>query len=130
MRRNNVRVTRLLNEAKKTSEQSNHQHQIGCIIVKGGNILSRGFNQVRYSKRGCSFTNYPESLHAERAATRNLSREALRGSTVFVYRRGKEGSGRNAKPCRFCEDLLRFVGIKTCYYSDETSPTGYSKIKI
>ena len=124
------RILRMFKQAEREAERSIHQHPVGCIIAKGSNIIARGHNQVRYKGRGKRFTNYAESLHAERDATSKVSKEYIQGATAYVYRKGKRGTARLSKPCEHCRKLFELLGIKTVYYTDPENPAGYGELRL
>lgn len=106
--------------AKKVAKNSEHsQHRLGAVIVKGGNILATGYNQLRYTRELGSNT-----LHAEEAAIlkllngRDLGK--LPGSTIYVSRTTKGGHSGLARPCHRCAALIRAVGISTICYTTDT----------
>ena len=105
-----------LKHAWKQANQSKFTRaRMGAVIVKGGRILSSGYNQTRYSR--LSARNQYESIHAEEAAIlRILSKpnglQLLAGATIYVTRIKKDGSTGLAKPCESCQDLINSVGIK------------------
>lgn len=105
-----------LNNARKEAEKSTfNRARVGAIIVKGGRILSSGYNQTRYSK--LSARNQYKSIHAEEACIIKLLRkpnglQMLAGATIYITRIKKDGSTGLAKPCKTCQDLINSVGIK------------------
>lgn len=106
--------------AAKESEKSEHnQHRLGAVIVKSGNVLSTGYNQLRYSS--VLRTN---TIHAEEAAILKLLNGRdfghLPGSSLFVFRHTKGGNRGLARPCSRCMDLIRSVGITKIYYTTDS----------
>ncbi len=90
---------------KKALEYTLARHRVGCVVVKGGKIISVEHNL--YTK------------HAEERATNKVWRSELVGATVYVARplyNDKVLIGL-AKPCADCEKLLRELGIKKVVYS-------------
>ena len=117
-----MRHTRGLNYAKRTSRRSNHEFRIGACVCKGAIIKSRGFNQIRLSRIGLSFTNYPESLHAERHACSQLPREEIAGCDIYIWREYKDGRPANASPCNHCRELLKELRVKRAIYTTGEYP--------
>jgi len=114
--------------AKKEALKSTFgQHRLGAVIVKGGRILSTGFNQRRPS----SFLRQ-ETLHAEEAAILKLLKENrmadLAGSTLYVTRFTRGGSVGMAKPCSRCFDLCCSVGVRQIHYTTNGQETGIIKL--
>lgn len=98
------------------------QHRLGAVVVKGGNILSTGYNQLRPSRLIGTAT-----LHAEAAAILELLKnqrqhEAI-GAVIYVSRWTRGGRIGLAKPCDKCMDLLRSVGISTVYFTTDDQVT-------
>ena len=87
-----------------------HRHNISAMIVKGGQIVSRGVN--RHHRDG--------SIHAEVSAlTQMIRRKASpEGCEIHVYRFMADGSYGLAKPCQACQRALLEAGIKRVWYSD------------
>lgn len=102
--------------AKAVSKRSDHHsHQMGCVIVQKNRVVSVGFNQMKTSPR----VNHPfKHLHAESHAILGTPLSELKGATAYIYREHKGGSPALARPCQFCEKMLRLVGIKKVCYTD------------
>ena len=115
--------------AKKESKKSKHLHKVGCVIAKGNRILSKGYNQVRHASTGKRYTNYPESLHAERDACRKVPKKLLKGATAYIYRESNVGNPMLARSCSYCERLLISVGISKIVYTIN-SPPYYAEYKL
>lgn len=102
--------------SKEAAKSQHRQHKVGAVIVKGGNIVSVGYNQIRPS----SFLRTP-TLHAEAAAILKLLKEGrlstLAGSEIYVTRFTRGGSVGIAKPCGACRDLISSVGISRIHYT-------------
>jgi deoxycytidylate deaminase len=108
--------------ASKEAAKSQHKHRLGAVIVKGGRILSTGFNSLRPSRVIKSLT-----LHAEAAAILKLLKEgrlaSLAGSEIYVTRFTAGGAVGLAKPCMDCNALIRSVGIRKVHYTDSMGGT-------
>lgn len=107
-----------------------------AIIVRGGNILSVGFNGnktssfveyytdlVRGSKR-----NYRISCHAEMAAIAKVRRKTdLTGCSLYVVRRSfleSKDMFAMSRPCCVCSTILPDFGIRKAYYSIDNHTYG------
>lgn len=109
-------MSRKSNEHKaiKQASLSTFRQQVGAIIVKGGNVISTGYNKTRYSKKtGKKWT----SIHAEEdailsAMAKPNGLKRLAGSTLYVSRILKNGQTALAKPCATCQQLINAVHIK------------------
>lgn len=104
-----------LKQAQKQAVNSSFARaRIGAVIVKGGRVLSTGYNELRYSKRN----GRPwASVHAEEMAIVKLLKQPnglkiLAGSVLYVSRIKKDGNVAEAKPCLECQELIDAVGIK------------------
>lgn len=92
------------------------------IYDKRGNILSIGKNsyvkthplQAWYARRLGEPTKI--FLHAELAAIIKC-RKATSASRIAVFRYGKDGTPRNARPCRICTQAIKEFGIKEIEYT-------------
>ena len=107
--------------ARKQAEQSQFKRaRVGAVIVKGGRVLSCGFNEIRHHKL-LSEKPYPESTHAEEAAIVRLLQKRrqhdLVGADIYVCRINRAGESRLARPCSNCERLIRSVGIRNVYWT-------------
>jgi deoxycytidylate deaminase len=87
--------------AYKTTEKSNHpKHQLGCVITRGGAVLSVAANRWDWGK--C----------CERRAIRPHC--DYRGAVLIVVRSNKKMS----KPCSACRIAIEKAGIKKIVYID------------
>jgi len=107
-----------------------------AIIVKGGKILSTGFNKKatnafveHFADRARGHRDYCMSTHAEQdAVLRARGKIDLRGSKIFVARIKTSGGMGMARPCSMCEHVLYNYGISKAYYS--ISDTEFGEMKI
>ena len=90
----------------KAAYKSNHkQHRIGCVLIKGGSIISRGWNSSH--------------IHSEHAMLNRAWRQTdLAGGLVAIVRIRKDGTLGNSKPCKLCVDRLIQAGIKRVLFSN------------
>lgn len=87
--------------------------QVGCVIVKGGNIISIGYNGTPAGEDNCcedetgELTKY-NVIHAEDNALRKLmvSHESSVGADVYC----------TLMPCERCASLLLSAKIKRLFY--------------
>lgn len=102
---------------------------MGCVIVKSGRIISSGYNSV-----GChnvnSYRKCRNSVHAEQHAIQRLLGQPslLFGATLYVSRVANSGRLLLARPCPFCMNLIRSVGIKKVFYSDSNGSITMEKV--
>ena len=113
--------------ARQAKRSQFKQHKVGAVIVKGGNILSTGFNSIRPSK-----ILGTKTLHAEAAAVLQLLKQRrlhdLAGSEIYVTRFTRGGRVGMAKPCSACQQLLQSVGIQRVTYTDGNGDTVVEKL--
>lgn len=110
--------------AKRASAHSNHpDHPMGSVIVRGNKVISIGFNSCKTHTRS---THPFKGTHAELSAILK-AREDVRGCSIYIYRATKNGNLGLAKPCQWCQTMLKEAGITTWYYSDVG---GYKEEKV
>ena len=107
-----------LNMAQEWSQLSKAvRKQVGCLIVKDGQIISDGYNGTPHGfDNKCEFdTRFgletkPEVLHAESNALMKLAKstQSSIGSTVYV----------TISPCFDCAKLMIQGGIERIVYRD------------
>ena len=93
-----------------------------CVIFSnGGRIISKGHNGIRSSAQiKDKFKKWNNSLHAEQAALMNIDWNKVKGCSALILKVSKtKHQLSNAKCCPMCEEMLRHVGIKNIYYSNE-----------
>lgn len=118
-------VHRLASKAALNSEH--RQHRMGAVIVKGGRVLSTGYNQLRPSK--LIGTN---TLHAEAHAVLKLLKDNrlhdLVGSDCYVTRFTRGGRVGMSRPCPHCMELLRSSGVRRVYFTTDNEQTLMEKL--
>lgn len=125
------RVKRYLTLAAREAHRSPMKFRHGAVLVKGGRLLSKGFNHYRTTIGGESYC----STHAEMETLRKLGRHkegirAAKGSDLFVVRMGKDGLlRRNSKPCPICVEWMHRYGVNRVYYTvgDAKNEYGYTE---
>ncbi len=90
---------------------------MGAVILKNGNPISVGFNQVKTNPDG-----WWKGLHAEVHAIKNAGKARLKKASIFVYRETRDGEIANARPCPRCMDALRENGFKWVFYTTDNYP--------
>lgn len=111
----------ILKLAIEEAERSDYRFRIGAVVFKGSRIMSSGHNGIRSSRIHPLHKQYNNSLHAEQDAILNVKDwSTLKGCSILVIKISKsKGIMSMGKPCDMCQSLLRHVGIKTMYYSNE-----------
>lgn len=119
------------NIAKEISKMSDfHGAHVGAVVVDGKTIISSDFNssktrplQYKYNIYR-NFSNYKDSIssqHAEIGALSRLIGKEINWSkiVIYTYRELKDGTIGCSRPCMACMTLIKKLGIKTVYYTDE-----------
>tara|TARA_B100001123_G_C14820519_1_gene831996 strand:- start:93 stop:524 length:432 start_codon:yes stop_codon:yes gene_type:complete len=92
--------------------------QVGCLVVKGGRIISDGYNGTPHGfDNECEFVTRfgyetkPEVLHAESNALTKLAKstQSSEGSTVYI----------TLSPCFDCAKLMIQSGIIRVVFCEE-----------
>ena len=119
--------------AKAMAELSDFkQHHIGCVAVWKHKIVSSGYNSYKTNPKQKELNIHrfdadtPATVHAELSCLLPLiNRRDINFSDVslYIYREYKSGKLALARPCASCEALLRSLGIRNVYY---TNDGGYS----
>lgn len=108
--------------AKTALHSTFKQHRVGAVLVKGGNILSTGFN----TRQPSSVLGTP-TRHAEASCILKLMKEQrqheLVGSSIYVTRFTAGGRVGLARPCNACMGLIQASGIKRIYYTTNEGTT-------
>jgi deoxycytidylate deaminase len=100
--------------AKKISKLSDHKNfHIGCVIVRGGKVISVGTNKVKTHPK----SRHPFfSLHAEMAAIL-LAKQDLKHCEMYVFRALRDSTLALSKPCQYCLEMITEAGIKEVHYT-------------
>lgn len=111
----------VLKLALEEAELSTYRFRIGAVIFKGSRIIASGHNGIRSSRIHPLHKHYNNSLHAEQDAILNVKDwSTLKGYSILVIKISKtKGILSMARPCEMCQQLLKHVGIKTMYFSNE-----------
>ncbi len=116
---------------------SKQDFRLSAVIVRGGNVVSTGFNKhntnsfvEHYTDIARGPRSYCLSTHAEMdAVLKGRERTNLRGCKIFVCRvRNDNNSLGMARPCVICQHVLYNYGIKRAYYSIDNNTYGVMKI--
>ena len=123
--------------AKAISELSDYkQHHLGCVAIYRHKIISSGFNSnktnpVQKRLNVCRFAeDTPHTLHSEVSCLLPLiSRRDISFSCVqlYIWRSHIDGTPAMARPCKSCMQLIKELGIRHIYY---TNDGGYSHEEI
>ena len=107
--------------------------KIGSVLVKNKDVVSVGQNmlkthpaQHRYNK--CLPYDMPiDRVHSEINCISKARPDLLRGSTLYIFRRDRNGNTAMCRPCNACMQAIRDAGIKDIYYS---TSSGYNYERI
>ena len=95
-----MKTERFLRIAEKVARNSKHpQHHLGCVIARGGQVLSLAANES--VGRG----------HAEERACKRDGR--YKGATAYVVRLN---GCKTSKPCDKCQQILKDAGIASIVF--------------
>lgn len=99
------------------AEQSSCRMKHGSVIVKGGRVISTGFNKERNHPMYVSSEHIKTdcSVHAEIDALKKAKDAS--GATVYVARVNRKGQARDSRPCNRCYKSLIDSGIKKIIYT-------------
>ena len=102
--------------------------KVGCVAVYGHRIISSGFNtsktdpiQKRYNRYRFA-EDTPAATHAEIMCLKPLMGRNdidFKNVDLYVYRAYKNGDTAIARPCLSCMQLVRDLGIRNIYYTNE-----------
>ena len=108
---------RIVALAEAAALRSSWQWKVGCVIYKGSRILGVGTNShLRTSPR--SFHPH-KARHAEFNALIQVPISDLKGSSLYVYRVGRDGLQHNSKPCEACQKMIIWAEIKKVEWSQD-----------
>lgn len=104
------RVARIL------AEKSNCRFRLGAVVYDGKRILGGGFNENKTHPKSPS----PYKIvHAEFSAALSSRQTSFRNVSLYVHRLKKNGGQGLAKPCEHCTIMLKQLGLKEVFYSND-----------
>jgi deoxycytidylate deaminase len=107
----------ILRQIKREASKATMRYQLGAVVVRGGRIISTGYNQHRHVDLPAAWSKREDTICAERDALRKCLHKA-KGATVYVGKHTPGGRMRMARPCAACVAMMRDAGIKKIYYTD------------
>ena len=114
---------------KKAAKSEFYRARMGAVVANKSRVLSTGINEVRYYRSCPTPRKWEDSLHAEQSAILKLlnsnRQHELIGATVFISRISRSGTPMLAKPCEYCQELIKAVGIKRVVYTTEDGVESY-----
>lgn len=117
-----------LKVAESVANNSTYKRiHIGAILVNKNKIISSGYNhnkthpiQKLYNEKYLTYQKIKgDKLHAEIDTLIKINKKESIGSTLYVFRRGKDNIYRLAKPCKACMQCIFDYGIKRIVYTIE-----------
>ncbi len=110
--------------ASKEAIKSPLRCKHGCVIVKYGKIIAKGFNNYRgYNKYGTCLYNQRRTIHAENAAINNCGdRNKLQNADLYIIRYDPISNEICfSAPCHNCIQLIiscmKKYRLRNVYYS-------------
>jgi len=92
--------------AKRAAMESTYgKLRHGAVVVKGGSIVSFGFNKANHCQFGKRFRHRDRgdaTQHAEISAILGIPRSTTQGADLYVVRINNYCQWRMSKPCHMC----------------------------
>ncbi len=106
-----------IGRAVAVSERSDHiKWQLGAVIAKGNRVVSSAPNKFR----NAPFIDHEHAtVHAEANAIKAAGNRDLRGATIYVARKSRNGEAALARPCKNCMKTIVAAGIKEIVYTND-----------
>lgn len=115
--------------AEKEAEKSEYPRiNIGAVLVVGNYLVGKGFNQKKSHPMQAEYNGTYKDwdsnhyLHAEIHSLIQSGRESVKGGDCYVFRKDRNGTLADSRPCISCWNALKDAGIERVYY---TTPSGY-----
>jgi deoxycytidylate deaminase len=114
-------IGRLSKIAEKISKRSDFKYKLGAVLLDKSRIISVGYNKNKSHTVARKYFCHG-TIHAEIDAVLKSPRKNLEGTTIFVFRRDRNGAMALAKPCPQCAMVLQEYGVKFAVWSTSTFP--------
>jgi deoxycytidylate deaminase len=110
---------KFLSIASNECIKSNMLMRHGCVAVLNGNIIAKGYNNLRTYSRDRFLNNTSFACHAEVDVLRKIVKKNIKKNKIVLYvvRLNKSGLYMNSKPCIDCIKLIKKYNIKKIVYS-------------
>lgn len=105
-----------LDRALALAALSDMKQRHGALIVKGGRVVSFGFNTFRNLPHH-DMPGFDYTYHAEDSALRQVGPADLNGAKIYVARLSRLGLPALSRPCDNCMAHILKVGIKEVIYT-------------
>lgn len=96
-------------ELASENERNHHGSPFGAIVVKDGEVIGRGVNEVLATNDP---TNHAE-IQAVREACKTLNTTNLDGCEIYA----------STEPCPMCLSAIYLTKINTVYFSNPSNPS-------
>ena len=122
-------LERAIKSALKHEYGTDIRYRLCAVLVKGGSILSIGFNDTSINSFVRHYATAPHTnLHAEVDAILQARRKSdLNGCKIYVARVRRDNSVALARPCNMCQNVLARYGIRTAIYTINENEHGVLK---
>jgi deoxycytidylate deaminase len=106
-----------LSVATYMASLSKARRKHGAVIVKGGSVISTGYNKDKNHPNNVSEEHIKKhcSIHAEVDAIKKTNN--TKGATIYVARVNSQGEQLISKPCNNCYKKIKQSGIKKIIYT-------------
>jgi len=117
-----MKLNKFVKIAIEESKKSTHQQRCAAVIFKRNKIISKGFNTSQKSTKHLKkkFQKWPGTIHAEVDAIIKAKTD-LKRCSILVVRINKNEQLRLAKPCKYCQMYLEYIGIRKIFYTTNES---------
>jgi tRNA(Arg) A34 adenosine deaminase TadA len=107
-------------QAEKVEIAHNNRFRIGAVVFNGWEVLNVGHCNANVQHSNAFYYRHGklyQPLHAEFDALWNCRN--TNGSDIIVVRIDSFGNLKMAKPCKFCHGLIKRLGIRKIYYTND-----------
>ncbi len=104
--------------ATKFAEMSEARHRHGAVVIKGGSVMSTGWNKLKNNPSVLEEGDIKEhaGVHAEADCIKKLG-PLVKGSIIYIARINRGGEVRYSEPCKMCKRAISAAGIKKIVYT-------------
>lgn len=129
-----MNLPKIIEAARKVSKKSDHLScQMGSVIFdKQGRIYAASPNFHKKTHPVYNKLSPLKTLHSEAAAILSIRHKTdFSKLQILVYREYKDGEFHKkgdyalAKPCEFCQKMIKSFGIKTVWFTTENGIEKY-----
>lgn len=121
-----------IKQCKSHEFDSAMEFTLCAVLVKGGRVLSIGFNRSGYSAKMTGHKHHDGvcSVHAEVDALLKARMCDVTDATIYVARFRKKGDLGMAKPCPMCQSILHEAGVKTAFFTLPGSDNSFGTLDL